>query len=224
MNYTEQKAVFGIIERIAPVVLSTVPTAASSSAAAAMLRQAVGAMVADSNMAHINTFSVVFSICVDIARLAGATLLTMDRVRKAALDEDPQSLPETQTVLAIIRATLAQEARIISRMTFKSRRDVDDIAAMMNVAFQQAEEVASDDLDAGMYVKILSLHSAVVKHLADIGRVLPRIVNKEFATTLPALSVVQRVYGKADRVKEIVDENYIVHPAFCPMQLRMLAV
>lgn len=223
MNWADQKAVFAIIRRIMPVVLSTIPADASTLAASA-LRRMVGMVEADQNMLHINTFAGAFGMCVDVARVAGATLTSMGRVRKAALAEAPVSPSEVLVVQTIVRLTLAQEARIIAAMSFKSRNEVDAISVEINAAFYEAEEAASDDLEAATYIEIVGLHASVTKHLADRGRILPRVVTASFASTMPALAIAQQLYGSGSRVQEIVAENDIVHPAFCPTSLKVLAV
>jgi prophage DNA circulation protein len=222
MTSDEANEVLGIVQRIGPVVLSVAVNPSGS--VGSSLRRAVGMMIADVNMINLPTFTIAFMICLELARLSAATLVTMDRVRKAALAEAPVSLPAVQTVLAIVRLTLASEARIITKMTFKSREDVDALALAMNDAFNQTSEVASDDLDSGTYQTLIALHAAVVKHLADAGRQLPRVIQYNYPTVMPALRMAQLAYADPSRFAELVAENSIIHPAFCPRQGKMLAV
>jgi prophage DNA circulation protein len=175
-------------------------------------------------MTNLPTFAIAFMVCLELARMSAATVVTMDRVRKAALAEAPASLPAVQTVLAIVRLTLACEARIITAMTFVSRDDVDALATAANAAFAQTSDVASDDLDAGVYQTLISLQAAVVKHLADLGRLLPRVINYDYPVVMPALRMAQLAYADPSRFAELIAENKIIHPAFCPRQGKMLAV
>jgi prophage DNA circulation protein len=145
-------------------------------------------------------------------------------VRLAALAETPKSLPATQTVLAIVRLALAAEARIIAYTTFRSRDEVEATATAINDALNQTSEIAADDLDAGTYMAILRLHGDVVKHLADRGRQLPRVVSYSYQAVVPALRMAQREYGDPNRYQELIDENKVVHPAFMPRDGQMLAV
>jgi len=148
----------------------------------------------------------------------------MDRVRKAALAEKPGSLPAVQTVLSIIRLTLAMEARIVAYMSFRSREEGDAIAVQMNAAFSATAEVAADDLDAATYRAIISLHGDVVKHLAERGRQLPRVISYNYAVPMPSLRMAQRAYADPRRHVDLISENHVVHPAFMPREGKMLAV
>jgi prophage DNA circulation protein len=218
----EANEVLGIVQRIGPVVLSTALDMSGDVGTA--LRRCVGMLVSDFNMTDLPTFGTAFSICLDLARNCRATLVTMDRVRKAALAEKPVSLPAVQTVLAIVRLTLACEARIISFMTFGSRDEVEGIATAMNAAFSQTSEAASDDLDAGTYMTVTRLHGDVTRHLADRGRQLPRVIAYQYQMVMPAMRMAQRAYGDPTRYQELISENAVVHPAFMPREGKMLAV
>jgi prophage DNA circulation protein len=222
MTSGEADEVLGIVQRSGAAVLSAAvdPTGNIGTA----LRRAVGMMVVDQNMINLPTFVIAMSICLDLARQSAATLVTMDRVRKAALAETPVSLPAVQTVLAIVRLTLACEAQMIAAMTFISRDQVDAIALSMNAAFDQTVEIAADDMDAGTYQVLIHLQGDVVQHLADRGRLLPRIINYSYQAVMPVLRMAQYAYADPSRYQELIDENQIVHPGFCPRQGQMLSV
>ena len=211
-----------IVKRIGPVILSAAVDAASETAAS--LRRCVGMMMADPNMINIQTFCIAFGYAVDLAKQCGATLVTMDRVRKAALTEMPVNLSAVLTVTAIIRLTLACEARIVSLMQFRSRDEVDAIATALNAAFTQTEEIAADDLDANTYMALITLHGDITKHLVEQGRKLPRVITYAFQMVMPALLMAQRSYADPLRSDELIAENSVVHPAFMPRTGKMLAV
>ena len=222
MTGDEANEVLGIIQRIGPVVLSSAVNVSGDIGTS--LRRAVGMLVADRSLTDAETFCFAFNVCVDLARYCGATIVTMDRVRKAALAETPASLPATETVLDIVRLTLATEARILANMTFRSREEVDGIAAQMNAAFSDTAEVAADDLDSATYIAIISLHGAVTQHLASQGRQLPRVIPYRFQQVMPSLRMAQRAYADPTRHEELISENHVVHPAFMPREGIMLAV
>jgi hypothetical protein len=222
MTSDEANEVLGIVQRICPVVMSSAVNMSGDFGTA--LRRCVGMMAADENMIDLFTFGTAMSIALDLARNCKATLVTIDRVRKAALAETPVGLPAVQTVLAIVRLTLACEARIISFMKFTSREQVDAIALAMNDAFTQTEEAASDDLDSGTYMVLMRLHGDVTRHLADRGRQLPRVIAYKYQMVMPALRMAQRAYADPSRFNELIAENNIVHPAFMPVTGKMLAV
>ena len=210
--------VLAIIDRIGPVVLSTTKEPTSK------LRRMVGMLMSDKNMTNIQIFVYAFGACLDLARQAGATLATMDRVRKAALAEAPVSFEATQTTLAIIRLTLATQARIVAYTQFRSRQEVDETATALNEVFNQTSEIAADELDQGTYVALIKLHGDIVQHLAAIGRVLPRVINYKYQMVMPALRMAQMAYGSAERYRELISENKVVHPAFMPREGKMLAL
>jgi prophage DNA circulation protein len=214
--------VFAIIKRIGPVVMSAATNFGGGIAPA--LRRSVGMLVSDKNMVNIQVFNYAFQVCLDLARQCGATLVTMDRVRKAALAEKPVSLEAVQTVLMIVRLALATEARIVSAMRFRSSEQVDEISIALNAAFTQTIEVAADDLDQGAYLALIDLHGTVVQHLAAQGRLLPRIIQYNYPMVMPALRMAQRAYADPERYQELINENNVVHPAFMPLEGKMLAV
>jgi prophage DNA circulation protein len=222
MTGDEADEVLGICQRIGPVVLSSAVTLHGSVGTA--LRRAVGMLIADRNMTDIHAFCFAFNVCVDLARHCSATLVTMDRVRKAALTEKPIGLPAVETVLSIVRLTLAMEARIVAYMSFRSREEVDQIAAQMHAAFTETSDIAADDLNAGIYMAIIRLHGDVTRHLADRGRLLPRIITYNYQTAMPSLRMAQRAYADPRRHMELISENHVVHPAFMPREGKMLAV
>ena len=222
MTGDEAKEVLGIIQRIGPVVLSSAVNLTGDVGTA--LRRAVGMMVADRDLTDPQSFCFAFNVCIDLARYCGATLVTMDRVRKAALAETPTSEPGIGTVMDIVRLTLAMEARIVAYMAFKSRQDADAIALQINAAFAETAEIAADDLDAATYMALIRLQGDVTQHLADRGRQLPRVISYTFQAVMPALRMAQRAYADPSRYQELVAENSVVHPAFMPREGVMLAV
>jgi len=219
---TENDEVLAIVKRITPVVMSA--ALEQGTVAHAALRRIVGMMNVDYNMVNLPTFTTVFGMALDLARRCAATLVTIDRVRKAALAETPLTLKATGIVLAIVRLTLAAEARILAAMTFRSRDEVDQIATSLNDAFSQTEMAAADDLNADVYMALLRLHGDVTQHLADSGRQLPRVINYQFQMVMPSLRMSQFVYADPTRSTELERENNVVHPAFMPMTGKMLAV
>lgn len=222
MKSEEATEVLGIVRRICPVILSSAVDLRGVSGAA--LRRIVGMMSVDYNMTNRATFVYVMCLALGLSRRCGATLVTMDRVRKAALEETPVTFPAVQWVLAIVRLALCAEARIIAYSTFRSRDDVETTAEAVNRVFSQTTEIAADDLDASTYIALVQLHGDVVKHLADRGRQLPRVISYNYSMVMPALRMSQRSYGTGGRYQELVNENSVVHPAFMPREGKMLAV
>jgi hypothetical protein len=222
MTGAEAEEVLGIVHRVGPVILSAAVNPRGD--VGTSLRRAVGMFVADVNMSHLPTFVFAFGVCLDLCRHSEATLATMDRVRKALLAEQPASLPAVLTRNVGVNLVLATEARIVAYMNFQSREEVDRIAVAMNAAFTEAETIASDDLDQGSYMAMIGLHGAVVKLLADRGRMLPRIIAYQYQIVMPALRMSQRAYATPSRYQELINENRVVHPAFMPTEGKMLSL
>ena len=222
MTGDEADEVLGIVQRMGPHILSAALDSTGSVGTA--LRRAVGMLISDVNMINMPSFAFAFSVCLDLCRQSKATLATIDRVRKAALQEKPVSLPAVLTVNAIVRLTLATEARIIAYMVLRSRDEVERVATAMNDAFSQSSEVAADDCDQGTYMALINLHGSVTGYLADRGRVLPRVITYKYQMVMPALRMAQRAYANPSRYQELINENHVVHPAFCPTEGKMLAV
>jgi hypothetical protein len=221
MSAPNDDEAMAIIRRIGPVAMSAAVDLSGASGTA--LRRMCGMMVVDYNMLHQATFATVFAMILDLTRQCAATLVTTERIRLAALAETPESLLATQTVLTIVRLTLASQARILGAMTFASRDEVETLAMALNDAFWQTEEIASDDLDTQTYIALISLHGDVTKHLADQGRFLPRVILYSYQMVMPSLRMAQLVYADPTRSDELIAENAVVHPAFMPMTGKMLA-
>jgi prophage DNA circulation protein len=154
--------------------------------------------------------------CFDMVRQTGTTMAQMEVVRVLLDVESPVTIGATLLRDLAIQLTLAQEGKIISGMTFRSRRDVDDLLYAIQAPFQKAEEVAADTMDAMIYRNLVSLRAAIVNHLVSTARPLPSILTYWFAKPLPSLVISQKLYGDASRYDEIRNENKVVHPAFCP--------
>jgi len=83
--------------------------------------------------------------------------------------------------------------------------------------------LSADAPDTTAHQKITILAGNLISYLSDVSRPLPRMVTFTLMASLPALTVSQRVYYTADRSDEIIDENKIVHPAFCMREIRGLS-
>jgi prophage DNA circulation protein len=154
--------------------------------------------------------------CFDRVRQTGTTLPQMDVVRVLLDVERPVTLGANLLRDLSIQLCMAQEGKIISAMTFRSRGDVDDLLQQIQAPFQKAEEIAADTMDAMVYRNLVSLRAAIVNHLVSTARPLPSVLNYWFAKPLPSLVISQKLYGDASRYDEIRTENKVVHPAFCP--------
>jgi hypothetical protein len=154
--------------------------------------------------------------CFDQTRLAGASWQQIETVRYWVAQEAPATQGGMLLKDAGIRLCLATASRIIAGMTFVSRQDVNAIKAQLQQPFQDAIEVAADDMDQMTFQALISLHGAVTNHLVATALPLPRLLGFEFFEPLPSLVMAYRLYDDASRADELRQENKVVHPAFCP--------
>lgn len=152
--------------------------------------------------------------CFDLAWQAGATQPQLATVLNQVASETPISVGANMITASIIQMCLATEASIIANMVFVSRQDVDALRDQINIVFSNIEEYLADAMDQMSYRAMVELHAAVVYHLVQTARPLPRIVPFIFGQPLPTLIQAQRLYADASRADELRDENKVVHPAF----------
>jgi hypothetical protein len=155
--------------------------------------------------------------CFDQARLAGITWQQLETVREQIAQESPVSLGAVLVQNAGIRLCLATMGYIIAAMTFVSRQQVDIIKAALLPPFQDAEEIAADDMDQMTFQSLITLHGAITNHLVQTALPLPRMLKYQFFKPLPSLVMAYKLYDDASRCDELRDENKVVHPAFCPL-------
>jgi len=74
-----------------------------------------------------------------------------------------------------------------------------------------------------MYRALVELHGALMFHLIETARPLPRLLAFEFAAPLATLLIGYRLYADAGRADELRAENKVVHPAFAPPSGRALS-
>ena len=154
--------------------------------------------------------------CFTLAQQAGSTMQQIDVVRQLVEQEAPASLGGQLMQNACIRLCLSTEASIVAGMTFVSRQDVESIKLQLYQPFQDAEEIAADDMDQMTFQALIALHGAVTNHLVATARPLPRMVTFMFYEPLPSLVIAYKLYDDASRCDELREENKVVHPAFCP--------
>jgi prophage DNA circulation protein len=201
--------------RLAAALAATAPVKVGRSGSD--LRRALGDLTANAaGMIAGGTIGAQVQLCFDRARGVGATFDALDRVRLTLLAEAPVYLAGAALVQFSLRICLAAQARVVAVMSFVSRQDIEAMHARINAAFAPSVDYAADHGDAGNYQAIIALHAAVTRFLADAARPLPRMVSYGFAAAMPALTLANRIYGDGSRGDELVAENRVVHPAFCP--------
>jgi hypothetical protein len=188
------------------------------------LRRACGDM-----KAHADTYIVENVIgdkladCFLQARITGATLDELNRIRGELAEIEVVTLLAMLIKQACVCYSLQQMALVLVGITFTSREDVDATRLALNTAFDQAEEIAADEMALAPYRALVALHAAVTFHLYETARPLPQMLKFEFASPRPTLVLSHRLYDIANRADELREENKVVHPAFAARSGRALA-
>ena len=158
-----------------------------------------------------------------LARNAGTTFEQFDVVRGDIAAITVHYFAAWSVGNTCIRLCLVQCARVLAETTFTSRPEVDSYLERMNAAFDAAESLAGNNKDQATYRALIALHAAVTYDLTTRERTLPTIIIYNFNMPRPALWIVNRLYGGADRNGELVNENNPVHPAFVQSPVRALS-
>jgi prophage DNA circulation protein len=204
----------GLVERLVKRLAVTISATDQSGATA---RAALGDLRAN-RFAYLaaDTLGAPMRNCFDLVRQAGATQAKIANVLSLTEAETPVTLGATLVQTSAIYFCLATQAQIIASMTFTSRQDVDALRAALLAPFSTAEETAADGMAQASFMALIQLDAAVMNFLITSASPLPRMVAYQFADILPSLVVAYRLYQDAGRADQIVQENKIVHPAFCP--------
>jgi len=205
-----------IIDRMLALLISFVPSKGPSGID---VRTAVGDTRANARVLCTNdALGPSLDNCFVQARLAGVTWPQIEAVRLQVDGEPVTTLGGALVKNAGVRLCLATIAEIIAAATLVSRQDVDTTKATLLPPFQDAEEIAADEMDQATFQSLISLHGALTNHLVQTALPLPRMLQYQFYKVLPSLVMAYKLYDDASRCDELRAENKIVHPAFCPLQ------
>jgi hypothetical protein len=162
--------------------------------------------------------------CFEKARLAGATINTMDRARNAMFREPaPQHRFSKGVIIAAIIFSFVQQVKILIAMEFKSRGEVVAMIDKMLPIIDTIKVNWGAFFFIEDYQNFVALSALLVQHLSETERQRPRIIQMKFPIHYPALSLANRVYGDASRSDELIAENHTVHPAFMPLDIQALS-
>lgn len=182
-----------------------------------MLRSNISGFIVD------GTFSSKLLECFTAVQTAGATLLSLTNVRQGLFDEDVEGDITAIIVDQAIIFCLSTESRLITTTEFVSRDDVEATMTRMRLAFDEARDIICEVDDPAPYQALLALGGSLMNHLSATALQLPRVVTFKLSAPFPALTASQMIYYEPDRWEELIDENQIVHPAFCSRELRGLS-
>lgn len=188
------------------------------------LRHQIGNIRANYNsMIAAGTFPTELQACFKSALQANAKLASLFIVHDGLFAERPVGGISAAVVQMAIIFCLSTESRIIVGLKFTSRDDVELMLSKVRGIFDTARVLSADAPDTSAYQKLTLLAGSLINHLSDVSRPLPRMVTFSLMASLPALTLSQQIYYTAERSDEIIDENKIVHPAFCIREIRGLS-
>jgi hypothetical protein len=154
---------------------------------------------------------------------AGSSYIGIEAARRYLLAQDVSTSTFSQLVMkSALLMTLAVESQVVSDMTFTSKEDVEVMITQMREAFDSVEGLGLE-VDAEIYQDLITLSGSMIYHLSSTELELPRFVEWNANIPMPSLYLANRIYADASRYIEIEQENKVVHPAFCPTELRVLS-
>lgn len=188
-----------------------------TTSAAPQARSQIGYVVANINSLLLDdVIGSAIDYCFQLVIAAGATQSEIEFVRQWLIVETPKTLGGTQVQAGCVQLCLAAEGQIIANITFVSREDVETCLQSILEPFAVSEELAADNMDQMAFQALISLQATITNFLVNTARPLPYMTSYQFNKSLPSLVIAYRLYGDASRADQIVQENKIVHPAFCP--------
>jgi hypothetical protein len=219
--YIQIKEAVEIIDRLLLALMDGMP---SSGVEGSNLRRLVGSLHDEAEQSIRNgTIGTDVLACFDAALAAGAAMSNMDTVREALLEEAPQYYVGSSVVSNSLIFTLVEQSRIIINTDFVSSSDANDMLQKMIEIIDTIKLAISDLLDGYNYQGLIALCASIVQHIAVTERQLPRIVQYTLPSNMPSLKIANLLYFDAIRSDEIIAENRIVHPAFCPRDIVALS-
>jgi hypothetical protein len=210
-----------IVQRALLNLLTMTPTRGSTGAD---LKSAVGLLYATAEqLLYQDQLGQPLSDCFELARTNNITQSQLDWVRQQTGLEAPITVGATMIKESIIRLCLVTEGLIIANMKFVSRTDVENLQMVVNGIFDDAEEIAADEMDQMTYRTIIELHASIIAFLVETARPLPSMLDFVFAVPMPTLTMANRLYYDGSRADELRDENKVVHPLFMRPRGRALS-
>lgn len=218
-TYLEIREISDVVTRLLDN-LSLVITARTDSASIDLRRQIGVVRAKHLVMLADGTFPDELLACFTLALDAVTDVVGLDHVLTHLFEEEPTTDMAVAIVNSAILFCMSAQSRVIVKMEFTSRDDVDAMIGKMTGFFDTAKEIAADSMGTACYQNLNSLAGSLTNHLATTARPLPRIIEFMLPVPMPALAASMRLYYTADRWEELVDENKVIHPLFVPRMLR----
>jgi hypothetical protein len=157
---------------------------------------------------------------------AGASYAGLDACLQFIFSQIGGGTPAPLTAMVInatLFNTLAAECNAITRLTFTNRDQAQAMLLHVQTIFESAMQIALMSDDPGIYESIIALGGSTANFLANTAMQLPTWIGFNARAAFPSLYLAQRIYQDPSRYAEIEAENGVVHPAFCPINLRVLS-
>jgi prophage DNA circulation protein len=222
MSIAEVDEAVVLIEGMTGLLLRSVP--AKSGRAVYELRKLVGELHANAEMMiYQATVGTQMQLCFEAALDAGATFVGLEAIRRYFSDATIVGLLAQAVAHGGLMMCLAGMGRVIADMVFRSRDDVQAMIVRMKAALDPMKEVAANELPAASYQALNELGASIMRHLSRTELRLPRKIVYNAKKPKAGYALSYLIYADAARSDEIIAENKIVHPAFCPVTVRALS-
>jgi prophage DNA circulation protein len=146
----------------------------------------------------------------------------LDPVLTQLWAETPTTNGSTWTTQAGVLFCLGTQCQVIAAITFVSRDDIESMQDRMKASFDEAKDMAADEMDNIVYNQLVDLGAKLARFLADAALTLPIIVYYQLRP-MPVLTLANRIYADASRDEELIADNKVVHPAFVQSVVRALS-
>jgi len=221
--YTQAENAANVLTNLLNLILKSIP--AQQTKEGDQVRRLVGIMRGNAEAeVRGDTLGTDLQAIYVAAEAAGATFLGMDDARKYLMSQVASESWLTQALFrSALVMTLAEMTNIIARTTLTNQSQVQNLMIYMRDAFDAAKAMGIDEVDALVYRTLNDNSGALMNHLGYTELQLPRYVSYRSGMPMPSLYLAYRIYQDPTRATEIEQENDVIHPAFCPVNLRVLS-
>ena len=224
MTKDEMNECVAMLGKVTGFLLASVPSSATIGIIGSQFRLDVGTLMATAaDQLVAQTDAVSLYTCFEDARLCGCDLPHMRNIRSQIAALTPSTPKAILLVEMALVFALSETTQIIQAMTFTARDQVDTLLLNLQHDFGVSIEQAADRLDSTTFQALTALHASIVRYLVVTAQPLPLLTTYTFAQSFPTLVISQHLYGDASSADDILAQNHIVHPAFCPRSGRALA-
>jgi prophage DNA circulation protein len=154
--------------------------------------------------------------------LSLATFTFTDSAGGAGISGDAATVRDAFAVTCrrCVLASLALASANYQPLSYNDAAATRDlVAAALDVEITAAGDMGDD----ASYSALKALRAAVIEDLTTRGAALPLVITLTLPTNLPTLVVAYRVYRDSSRSDEIAGETGVIHPAFLPTTIQVLA-